>query len=169
MQIKKTHYQIGKITQPHGLKGHVLLYVYSQNFDWLDAVDGFYLEDGEKLLIESAQVYKKGLRVLFKDVNDRNKAELLKQKLVFIDKSHLKSNPGEDIFFNEVLGFIVTDKTLGQIGKVENFEHHPSNDLLVLRYNEKECLIPFVPSFIEKIDFENKIIFMDLPEGLLEL
>ena len=169
MQKTSDLYNIGKITQPHGLKGHVLVYIYSESFDWLEDVKGFYLKDGTFLEILSSQPYKKGLRVLFKNINNRNDAEALKQKSLFIDKAVLVSQPGEDIYLHEVKGFMVKDTELGDIGVVETFEHHPNHDLLVIKYQGKECLIPFVPEFIEKIDFEGRIIFMNLPDGLLDL
>lgn len=169
MQIHKSHYSIGKITQPHGLKGHVLVYVFSESYDWLDDVDGFYLESGKFLEIDKVQPYKKGLRVLFKGITNRNLAEELKQEKLYIDKALLSSKPGEDIYFNEIQGFMVKDETLGELGQVKTFEHHPGNDLLVIQYNQKECLIPFVPELIVSIDFESQVIVMNLPEGLLDL
>ena len=169
MQIQKSHYSIGKITQPHGLKGHVLVYVFSESFDWLNDVKGLYLESGEFLEIDKAQPYKKGLRILFKNITSRTQAEQLKQQKLYIERSLLSSKPGEDIYFNEIKGFMVKDEQLGELAVVETFEHHPGNDLLVINYQQKECLIPFVPEFIVSIDFENRVILMNLPEGLLDL
>ena len=109
------------------------------------------------------------MRVLFKGITNRNLAEELKQQKLYIDKALLSSKPGEDIYFNEIQGFMVKDETLGELGQVKTFEHHPGNDLLVIQYNQKECLIPFVPELIVSIDFESQVIVMNLPEGLLDL
>lgn len=169
MQIQNSLHLVGKITQPHGLKGHVLIHIISGTYDWIEEIDGFSLENGKTLTIKTHQTYKNGLRVLFVGIDDRNKAEELKQLKLFIDKSHLTSKPGEDIYLHEILGFKIIDKSLGNIGVIDTFEHHPSNDLLVVKYNNKECLIPFAPELIINIDFENQVIEMDLPEGLLDL
>jgi ribosomal 30S subunit maturation factor RimM len=53
-----------------------------------------------------------------------------------------------------------------EIGVVTGFETNMSQDILVV--NEK-ILIPLIKEFLVKIDDENKIVFMKLPPGLLEV
>ncbi|MPN45629.1 hypothetical protein SDC9_193197 [bioreactor metagenome] len=42
------------------------------------------------------------------------------------------------------------------------------NVLVVVRKEEKECLIPATEDFIAAIDEENNLIEMYLPQGLIE-
>ena len=53
------------------------------------------------------------------------------------------------------------------VGTVLSLSSNGPQDLLVV--GEREFLIPFVEAFILEIDFPNRKIFMDLPEGLLDV
>ena len=56
-----------------------------------------------------------------------------------------------------------------------DFSSNGVQDLLVIEKREekekayKRYEVPFVEDFIEKIDFKEKKIFMNLPEGLIPL
>ena len=52
---------------------------------------------------------------------------------------------------------------------IEDIEEYPQQEMAVLKYKEKTILIPLIESFIEREDEANKRIYINLPEGLLDL
>ena len=52
---------------------------------------------------------------------------------------------------------------------VDQVEELPTQELAVLRVADKEIRIPIVEDFYTDIDLENKVIVMNLPDGLLDL
>ena len=56
------------------------------------------------------------------------------------------------------------------IGKVTNLENEKNNLLVIeLFKNQKKVLIPFVKEIVPIVDIKNNFIFINPPNGLLEL
>ncbi len=63
----------------------------------------------------------------------------------------------------------IQDQQTKSIYKILRVEEFPQQMMAVIQLAEKEILIPLSDHLISSIEKENKIIHMDLPEGLLEL
>ena len=66
------------------------------------------------------------------------------------------------------IGFEVIDHGK-KLGIIHDAIDSKWNQMFVMNYNGKEVLIPSQPAFIESINAKERIIYMTLPEGLLEL
>ena len=64
-----------------------------------------------------------------------------------------------------LIGFTVVDRTYGDIGKVTAIDDSTVNTLMAVG----DRLIPAQEAFITKIDNTKKIIYTQLPEGLLDI
>lgn len=69
----------------------------------------------------------------------------------------------------DLIDFSIIDKNLGPIGHVIEFIESKLNPLLVCINNNSEYYIPFNDSIAIRIDYSNKIIETELPDGLLEI
>ncbi len=69
----------------------------------------------------------------------------------------------------ELIGFLLVDVNIGELGNVFNFINNPTNPLIVVKNKENEILIPLNSNFIIEINNETKIIKTNLPEGLINL
>lgn len=167
-------YTIGKIKDAHGLKGEVYLLVFSGEISWASEVNQLNLltedqpDQAKTFKIKKSKPHKKGLILTLEGVNDRNQSEAIKGMLVQIPEELLKSNSGEAIYLKEVLNFKVMNHK-ACIGVVKEFSSNGAQDLLVVEGDDRESLVPFIEEFIESIDFEACVVYMKLPEGLLEL
>jgi 16S rRNA processing protein RimM len=45
----------------------------------------------------------------------------------------------------------------------------PQQTIGQIKNGDKEILVPMIPEFIERIDREKKILFLNLPDGLVDL
>jgi 16S rRNA processing protein RimM len=126
---------------------------------------------GKSHVFEIAKLkpFKRGFIASLKGFSDRNKAEEFKGAEVWVDESLFVSEDGESLYLNEIAGFSVHDKTLGDIGQISDFSSNGIQDLLVIQDKSESFEIPFVKEYVLDIDFKNKTIKMDLPEGLLEI
>lgn len=176
----KKFVSVGKVRDSHGLKGELFVVT---NLDkappWLSEFSEFTLEykapneDGKhesqlkSFTVVKARPHKKGFIVKSDEISDRNESDLYKGAVFYINKSHIETKPGEEVYLKEVEGFKVYDKgTL--VGTIIGFSTNNAQDLLVVKASEKEVEIPFVKAFVAKLDSENKKIEMDLPEGLVD-
>ncbi len=173
--LKKDLQLIGKIKDAHGLKGEVLIIIFSKDYSpWLK-LEQIYISPDENIPARNMKVLgirhaAVGLIVRLDQLTDRTPAEKLKGELVFVSKELLKAKEGERIFLREILNFKVFDKK-NLIGEISGFSSNGPQDLLLVTRTEKEnpIQIPFVEAFIVNLDFKAKILKMDLPEGLLEV
>ncbi len=75
----------------------------------------------------------------------------------------------EGLVYKFTEGFKVMDIHQGEIAEIEEVVEFPQQEMAYVTYNDKTILLPLHPNFIVEIDRENKIITMNLPEGLLDL
>jgi 16S rRNA processing protein RimM len=163
---------VGRVKDAHSLKGELYVRLFSGSADWLERFRTAYLvspdsQEVRELEVEHVQPHREGLILKVKDLDDRTPAETLRGYGLEIDSDLLVSEEGEEIFLNEILGFKVIDVTTGIETVIEGFDSNTVQDLLQVKVDGKERLIPFVKDFIEKIDFEARTVRMKLPLGLL--
>lgn len=156
--------KIGKIKDAHSLKGEVYVLVFSGEVAWANQMLDHPVQVGDQLMqVEKYRLHKQGIIIKFKNFENRNQAEEIKGQMFYVPDVFLTSVKGESIYLNEVLGFEVNN-----VGVIKGFSSNGAQDLVVVDTGKGEHEIPFIKEFIEKIDFEQKIVFMNIPEGLIE-
>ena len=166
---------IGKTGKTHGVTGALKIFV-----------DGRYLEDfirADLVFLEIAGKHEpffiedifeaNDLLVKFEDLDTPEQAQRCSGKSVFLRLSDLHAQSGEDEIaadqYERYLGFMICDTQSGPIAPIEEVIELPQQFLAALHYQERPILIPMHPDLIHRIDLEKKEIWMDLPEGLLEI
>ncbi len=173
MNNKNRH--VGKIKQAHGLRGEVYVLIFSKDITWIKKLKTVLLIQNniEKIItVLKAKPFKDGLILSLDQITDRNQSEAIQGSEVWIDQNLFKSKPDETPYLLEIENFDVNDKALGTIGKITGFLFNGLQDLLVVsdvNNSEIKYEIPFVDQFVLKIDSEKNILFMDLPEGLIDI
>lgn len=171
--MKKNHLHVGKVKQAHSLRGEVYILIFSKDISWLKKIKNILLvnHSQEKIVsVIKTKPFKDGFIATLDAVTDRNMSEALEGYEVWIPADLLKSMPNETPYLIEIQNFKVVDKTLGDIGIIREFSSNGQQDLLIIQSkNNIDFEVPFVDDFVLKIDSENKTIFTDLPEGLIEL
>lgn len=164
---------IGKFKEPKGLKGELFMIVFSKDYTWLDDLHELYVEDQNGDLkfyeIEDIKKHKDAVVVKLAGIDNRNQSEVLAKLQVWVSDEVFVSEDGEALYLAEIKNFKVMDQVVGEIGLITDFSSNGVQDLLVVNRSEQPVEIPFVEAFVEKIDYENKVIYMNLPNGLLEI
>lgn len=168
---------VGYVKDAHGIKGEIFVRLPSGESEWLDKIKEIRLKKLRSIktfCIERIRPHKDGLVIQLIGVKNRNQAEELRGYEFELPETMLQSQPGESIYLREVLGFEVVDQTLGSLGPIVSFDTNGFQDLIVLHskngeIKNREVLVPFIKPFIIKMDFQNRKIEMNLPEGLIEV
>ncbi|HEY8271728.1 MAG TPA: ribosome maturation factor RimM [Pseudobdellovibrionaceae bacterium] len=165
---------VGKVKDAHGLRGELYILVFSGDVSWAKKLKTFELRSprtGEiaSYAVEKMKPFKQGLIVKSPLMMDRNAAEAVKGFEFSIPADIFVSKPGETIFLNEIMDFMVKTAAQENVGLIKGFSSNGVQDLLVVDAAKGRVEIPFVEAFIKKIDFKHHTIVMDLPEGLLDL
>jgi 16S rRNA processing protein RimM len=96
-------------------------------------------------------------------------AEPLRGSQLYLPLAELPALEDDQFYFHDVIGFTVVDENLGELGTVENFYELPQQDMLAMRYQGQEVLIPVVDELVSHADHEKKQVHVNLPEGLLDV
>jgi 16S rRNA processing protein RimM len=163
-------FSAGWVKDAHGLKGELYIQLFAKKADWLSSFKEFWLRPKaggnlEAFPVVHSKPHRDGLIVRTAQIIDRTQAEKYKGFTFLIPNSYLQAQAGDTIFLKQVLGFTVKDGER-EVGIIEGFSTNGAQDLLNVKSASKEVLIPFVSAFIKQIDFDNRVVIMELPAGL---
>lgn len=165
--------KVGKIKDAHGLKGELYFLSFSGEISWLESLPKVYLEktnqDLKEYALEKVKPFKEGAILQFKDISDRTQAEALKGDMLYILEEELVSEPGEVIYLNEILYFQVKDQEGKILGEVKDFSSNGMQDILVIVHGDLQYEVPFVDQFVVEINYDEKFLIMDFPDGLMDI
>ncbi len=119
---------------------------------------------------EMSAISADGVRLLLCDYSEPDIAQRFVGCTVYLPMAKNKdSDEGQTASYDEIIGFTVMDENDQPLGVINDILESPEQDLVQIFEGEKEILIPLVDDFILGLDTEKKILFMDLPDGLIEL
>lgn len=166
-------FQLGKIVRTFGSKGEVVVQIDVDILSQIKEMESVYLKLNESLVpffIELFQPRSKGqAMVKFLDVDSTEDASQLAGCEIFIPMAMLPKQKVSRAFSFDIEGFTVIDADRGETGTVAAILEMPQQVLLAIDYNGKEILIPVVDEIIKNIDRKKKIIYIEAPEGLIDL
>lgn len=175
MMLDET-YQLGYLIKTHGLRGQLVAHFDVDDVSVYTKLRIMYLTLASaptKLVeyhIEKVQP-QSGNKVLLKlrGVDRIEEAELLRGSQLHLPLAALPKLEEDQFYFHDVIGFTVVDKNMGPLGTVENFYELPQQDMLAMSYQSQEVLIPVVDELISHADHAKKEIYVNLPDGLLDV
>jgi 16S rRNA processing protein RimM len=150
--------KVGRITKAHGLRGEVVVMLWTERTERLDPGATLTTARGP-LIVEAARPFQDRWIVLFEGMYDRNQAESWRG--IELEAEAIEV-PGA-LFVHELIGATVSDIAGTPLGLVTAVEANPASDLLVL---ESGGLIPL--RFMTEHDQAAGTIVVDIPEGLLD-
>ncbi|MBT9391705.1 ribosome maturation factor RimM [Hymenobacter sp. NST-14] len=169
-------YQLGSLGKPHGLKGFVVAFFDVDNLADYRQLKSVLLEFPAapgKLVAHEVEKFQPQTdnKVLLKlrGIDRIEDAEPLRNAKLWRALAELPALADDQFYFHDVIGYTVVDAELGQLGVVETFYELPKQDVLGMRYQEQEVLIPVVDELVRRADQATRQLFVKLPEGLLDV
>jgi len=121
-------------------------------------------------VIESVRDHGGRLLVRLEGVADRNAADSLRGTVFLVDSQDLPPIQDPDEFYDHQLeGLRVVTVTGTPVGTVIEVLHTAAGELLSVRGDDGEVLVPFVSAIVTSVSLADQTIEIDPPEGLLEL
>lgn len=166
------HFVLGTIIRQHGYKGDVVAKLDTDQPEKYESMESVLLEDQGGLVpffIDHAQLLKSNLLLLrFEGVEHADEAGKLIGRELWLPLSMLPPLSGKSFYFHEIQGFSVVDHTR-EIGQVGDVIDRPGQPVIVVIQGDDKILIPAVDAFIVSIDRVGRILYLQLPEGLVDL
>lgn len=159
--------KIGKIVNTHGIKGELRLL---SNFPYKDKVfiKGMiiYIDKDSKEVINSYRKHKNFDMITLEGYNNINEVLKYKGKNVYVDSNDIKLD-NDKYLDEELIGLSIIYENMER-GIITNIERYDKTVLFNIKGNNKNYLIPYNDNLIDKIDINNKKIYIKDIKGLFE-
>ena len=167
---------VGRVVRAHGVTGEVVVEVRTDDPDTRFA-PGTTLRarpsrggPERDYVVDSAREHSGRLLVRLDGVADRSAADSLRGTLFVVDSADLPPIEEPDEFYDHQLeGLQVVTTTGTPVGSVAEVLHTAAGELLSVRSEAGEVLVPFVSAIVTSVSLADQTIEIDPPEGLLEL
>ena len=163
---------LGEIVATHGLAGWLRLNPLNPQSEVLGPGLNMYLEkSGARSMheIESSQPHKRQFLIKLRGVDHIDNARRLIGAKLLVEDTALAALESGEFYQYQVIGFQVVDIDGRAIGTLVSTMSTAGGELFVVQGPTKEHLIPAVKEIVEKVDFSEKIIVINPPDGLLDL
>jgi 16S rRNA processing protein RimM len=163
---------LGEIVATHGLDGWLRLNPFnpqSQTLSpglevWLEKSAGRSIHE-----IESSKPHKKQFLIKLLGVNHIDSSRQHLGATLLVDAAALAALAPGQYYQYQVIGFEVVDVNGAVIGAVVSTLSTAGGELYVVQGAKKQYLIPAVKEIVEKVDFAEKKMVINPPDGLLDL
>jgi 16S rRNA processing protein RimM len=168
--------KIGFTKKPHGLKGEIKLQLDDQYLEDLMETEvilltikgmptPFFIED---VRVGNAIIAK------FEDVDSVEAANEIASKEMFLRETDVLADEERTyevelgMEYQDCVGYKIMDGDI-LVGEIEEVVEFPQQEMAILTREGKDILIPLNVAFVLRRDDAAKMIFMELPKGLLDL
>lgn len=166
------YFRIGTVNKTRGLKGELQVYT---DFDGLEDIEftAVFIEVSGKLVpyfVSNIKYPQANTAYLFlEEVDHIDKAAVLVKKDLYLPNKLKPVKDPNSFTLMDLLGFIAIDETHGELGEITDVQEYPQQIIATVHYQNKEVLFPLNTDLIKGIDIEGGEVYIDLPEGLLDV
>jgi 16S rRNA processing protein RimM len=166
------YYKIGKLVAVHGLKGDLLLKHELGKKTSLKGLAAIFTEEKKNAFlpwfIESAKIKnEEEIYLKLEGINSREAAAKLAQKEIWVPEPDFKKFAAKSAPAS-LLGYTIIHQK-EKLGEILELIEQPHQLLCRLEIKEKEVLIPLHEGSLQKVDHRKKEVWVELPEGLLDI
>ena len=160
---------VGKIRRPHGVRGDVVVEIYTDYPERLFPKKAVFLgEKHVKLTIDRRRRHNEGLLLGFEGISSPEEAGRYRNQVLSILASESPELLDGRFFFHELLDIKVVDESGKDLGALTEIIETRANDVYVIKDQDgRELLLPAIPDVILNVDLEAKIIKVHLLPGLV--
>lgn len=163
---------LGKVVATHGLDGWLKFNPFNPESAVLSPGLEVCLENSGRQSVhqlESSKPHKKQFLLKLRDVDSIDAAEPFIGSTLLISDTALDALEPGQYYHYQVIGFAVVDLNDAAIGTITGTLSTAAGELYIVQGPDKEHLIPAVKEIIEKVDFDERKVIVNPPQGLLDL
>ena len=162
---------MGKLLKPRGLKGELWMTVFNEVDSALRIGMKIWVasENGEFSIqiIESFKITEKKSWIKFEGCQNREDTNNLRGLNFSIPRSDFTPLDGNEFYLVDIIGSTVLDEDRKIIGSVIDMMSLPAQNIVVVKTNKGEVLIPYVDAHILLFDDKGNNLIVKNIEGLL--
>jgi 16S rRNA processing protein RimM len=154
---------MARVSAPFGIKGWIKLHTFTEAPDSLDQYASWLIrahDDWQVFELEDFAVNAKGAVAKLKGIDDRTAAERLVKRDIGIPREDLIEEDG-DVLWLDLIGCEVRNTEGKVFGTVDTLMETGANDVMVVKGDGTESLIPYINDVVIEVDRDAKRIVVD--------
>jgi 16S rRNA processing protein RimM len=172
----RTQLRVGRLVKAHGLKGALKIELYTDDpARRFTPGATFTLQvpttspwHGKSLELVELRWYNTHAVAFFKDILDRTAAESLVKAILWVEQDVEELPVEEDAWYDHQLVGLGVMRDGVRVGAVVRVDHLPAQDLLTVKTDDGEVMVPFVKAIVPGVDLEAGTLTVTPPPGLFE-
>ena len=159
-------FKCGSVMTTHGIKGALKVRSFSDFNRFYVGSRLYILHNGnyEEVKVSKVSIQGDYYLVTFEGYNDINKVLKYHSNDIYVSELDRGNELNEgEYYYSDLIGLNVVNQNNDARGVVIEIRELPQAEYLVIKYNEKNVLVPFINEFI--IEVSDKIIVKEI-EGL---
>jgi 16S rRNA processing protein RimM len=168
--------RVGRLTKAHGLKGAIKVELYTDDPKRRFSPGAvFRLQVPETspwhsktLELVELKWYNTHPVAFFAGVPDRETAETLVKAILWVEQDTSELPEEEDAWYDHQLVGLAVLRDGVRVGTVARVDHLPAQDLLLVKTDGDDVLVPFVKAIVPAVDIVAGTLTVTPPLGLFE-
>jgi 16S rRNA processing protein RimM len=156
---------MGRIVAAQGLQGWVKVQAFTEYLDSLLDYHTWYLGKDKhpwrEFKVLECNVHTKVLVAKLEGFADRTAAEKCKGMLIAVPRSSLPEKSEDEYYWSDLIGMKVVNLQDAELGMVESLIETGANDVLCVRNENGEILVPFLAQVVQQVSMKEKLIRVD--------
>jgi 16S rRNA processing protein RimM len=166
------YFKIGKLAATFGTDGQMVLQHTLGKKTSLKGMEAFFIEETNDsflpYFITSAKIKNdRDIIIAVEGIDTKEAARFLLKKEVWLAERDFKKFAASSAPIS-FLGFMIIENQK-ELGEILEVIEQPHQVLCRIMIEGKEALIPVHENSLEKVDKKNKKLYVNLPEGLLDV
>jgi 16S rRNA processing protein RimM len=149
---------LGRIVAPYGVHGWVKVRPFGDDPDAWGAMPQWWLApDAESshwmpFEVEAFRSHGSSWVAKFRGIDDRDGAERIDGNFVAASRDALPNTRRDEYYWDDLIGLAVVNEQDQLLGKVVSLLETGAHQVLVVRNDEAERLLPFVADVVKEVD-----------------
>ena len=168
----ENYFKIGRLVASHGLKGEMVLAHSLGQKSTLKGLETIFVEENKDTFLP---YFIRGTKIKndsdtyisFEGIDSKEATRILIKREVWLNEKDFKKFAAGAAPIS-LLGYMIIDNGK-EIGEVVEVIEQPHQILCKIMLDDKEALIPVHEDSLKKMDNKNRKLFLEIPDGLLDL
>ena len=160
---------VGRIRRSHGVRGEVLMEIYTDFPERLILHQTVYAgREYKQLKLVSVRGHKNGLLLGFEGINNPEEASLYRNQIVYVDSYGQPELPQGEYYHYQLIGLQVEDENGYNLGVLTEILQTGANDVYVVKAKGgSEIMLPAIPDVILNVNIAEKTMRVHILPGLV--
>ena len=158
---------VGRFGPPFGIRGWLNVISYTDPVTNLVEYRPWFVERGgqwTQVRIDQVKPHRSGFVAQIDGIDDREVAQGLSGHTIGVEESSLPATAEDEFYWKDLIGLAVENPAGAVLGEVSGFIETGANDVVVVRTENGEKLIPFVRHVVTEVDLRSGRIVVDWTE-----